>query len=167
MLPLPPGAVIPTSVSVVVLGTTWEAQELAGLHAPDSASNVQALSVWAQSEGVVQDNNPLASSGDHPGATHCLAQCVPVHGVYSPVYAYDSLSDGAAANVAFLQGSNYDGVRAAFRASAGLMGIFRAINQSKWCASCQGGLYPIDLYRAARSMAAPQRTVVAVTAPLP
>ena len=165
-LPLPPGTV-PTTVPPPT-PTGWEAMELAGLHAPYTPSNVATLDVWAQSEGVIQANNPLASSGLHAGATHCIAQCVPVHGIYSPVYAYDSMTDGVTANVNFLYGSNYNAVRAAFRANAGMMAIWRTINASKWCSGCQGGLYPVYLYRAALQSATPTTTTtVPVSSPLP
>lgn len=155
--PLIPGTVPVPSANGSVLGRqmvqtvpigTWETQLLVGLHAPVTATNIAALDVWADSEGVLEHNNPLASSGVHFGATHCIAQCV--HNG-SPVYAYIDMTDGVAANVGFLYGSNYDGVRAAFQASAGLMGVWRAINRSRWCSGCQSGLYPIDLYRAAHS----------------
>lgn len=164
-LPLPPGTV-PTVVPPVVPPPTWESMELAGLHAPVTAANVATLDVWAQSEGVIQANNPLASSGQHAGATHCIAQCVPVHGVYSPVYAYDSITDGVTANVNFLYGSNYNAVRAAFRANAGMMAIWRAINQSKWCSGCQGGLYPVYLYRAALAQPVVTTTTVQINSPI-
>jgi hypothetical protein len=104
----------------------WESQLLDGLHAPYSVSNYQVLAVWAQSEGVVDENNPLASSLRAPGATRCIAQCHQD----SPVFAYDSITDGTAANVGFLYGSHYDGVRAAFQADAGAMAIWQAINGS-------------------------------------
>ena len=68
------------------------------------------------------------------------------------------MSDGVNANVNFLYGSYYDGVRAAFRADAGLMGVWRAINQSKWCSGCQHGLYPVFLYRAAVAYTPPPAT---------
>ena len=137
--------------------------ELAGLHAPDSASNVRTLDVWAQSEGVVSQNNPLASSGLHAGATGCIAQC---HHNSSPVYAYDSMTDGVTANVNFLYGSNYNAVRAAFRADAGMMAIFRAINASPWCSGCQNGLYPVYLYRAAIAQPVVSAPVVQVNSPI-
>ena len=146
LVPLAPGAVPTTTTTApMAQGQSWETQLLDGIHAPLTATNYQVLTVWAASEGVVDKNNPLASSGRHQGATVCIAQCTRNS---SPVYAYDSIVDGVNANINFLYGSYYDGVRAAFRANAGMAGIWKSVNQSKWCSGCQGGLYPIKLYQA-------------------
>ena len=133
----------PAAVPAAAAGyPQWEVLFLNQLGAPLTATNFQALSFWAQSEGTTGSNNPLAISGIHPGSTTCLAQC----GSSSPVMAYDTMANGVAANVAFLQGSYYDGVRAAFINDSGLAAIWASINQSPWCAGCQSGKYPNAIY---------------------
>jgi hypothetical protein len=129
----------------------WEYDLLAGLGAPASTTNLDALNYWGQSEGTASSNNPLAVSGKAAGATKCLAQC----GSSSPVYAYDTEQDGVAANVAFLLHNNYANVVSAFVKNSGLAAIFSAINSSGWCKGCQGGKYPEALYAALGSNAPP------------
>ncbi len=104
---------------------------------------LEALNLWAQSEGSVT-NNPLATSGKGPGATKCVAQC----GSSSPIYEYDTVSDGVAQMAKFLQGSNYTRIVKALVGNADLASIYQAINGSKWCAGCQSGHYPVDLFTA-------------------
>jgi hypothetical protein len=116
---------------------------LAALGAPKSASNLQALNYWAQSEGNVI-NNPLATSGQGAGATTCVAQC----GSSSPIYEYATEAQGVAQMARFMGGSNSAGIVHALQQDAGLAGVYQAINGSKWCAGCQNGHYPVQLYQA-------------------
>lgn len=125
----------------------WETTFLDQLGAPHTETNYQALTLWAQSEGTTGSNNPLAISGQHPGATSCIAQC----GSSSPVMAYDTLDNGVAANVAFLQNNDYGNVIAAFKQGSSLQLIWAAINQSGWCRGCQGGRYPEAIFSALSS----------------
>lgn len=121
----------------------WEDHFLWRISAPATPTNVQACTLWADSEGVLADNNPFACTGKFPGATRCIAQC----GTVSEVWAYDTIEHGCDANARFLIENHYSGILNAFRADAGLEPIWQAINSSPWCRGCQGGLYPIQLYR--------------------
>lgn len=120
----------------------WTTAILNGVGAPLTQGNYDALILWAQSEGVTQHNNPMAVSTAFPGAAECLAQC----GGSSPVYAYDTMSDGVAANIAFLNMPNYVGILSALRSGAGAVAVWHAINQSPWCKGCQSGIYPEVMY---------------------
>lgn len=124
-----------------------------GLNIQDNPTNQAALGAWAQSEGVIQHNTPLAISGLHPGATTCLAQC----GTGSPIYAYDTMANGVMATAQFLTVNNYSGVLKALASTSnfgnstqpdvtGLATIWKAINESGWCRGCQGGRYPETLF---------------------
>lgn len=146
---------LPTPAPVAASTSTgsWEATFLQDLGAPLNATNITAVNLWAQSEGVQSSNNWLAASGKGPGATTCLSQC----GTSSPVYAYDTPADGAAFDAQFLKTNNYADVISAFAGTAdngtspdptGLANIFAAINQSGWCRGCEGGQYPVALYDA-------------------
>ena len=121
---------------------TWVDQVLQAIGAPTTDSNRAALRAWAASEGTIASNNPLAFSGQYPGATTCLAQC----GTSSPVFAYSSSAQGAANTAQFLLSNDYSGVLNAFRSDAGLGAIYGAINASGWCSGCQKGHYPNKLY---------------------
>ena len=124
---------------------TWVDEVLQAIGAPTTDSNRAALRAWAASEGTAASNNPLAFSGQYPGATTCLAQC----GSSSPVFAYSSPQQGATNTAQFLLSNNYSGVVNAFRSDAGLGAIYGAINASGWCKGCQGGQYPVALSKAA------------------
>lgn len=126
------------------------------LGAPKTDANYQALTLWANSEGSTESNNPLASSGMHPGATHCIAQC----GSSSPIMAYDTIGDGVAANVAFLKDNDYGGVIAALQNGQSVHAVWAAINQSGWCRGCQGGIYPEAIYYALSDPASAAAAVV-------
>jgi hypothetical protein len=126
------------------VAVSWETDFLAGIGAPATQTNIQACDLWAQSEGTLWANNPFACSGRYQGATRCIAQC----GTTSEVWAYDTIDHGVAATVSFIHGSYYGKVIAAFQTDAGLLAIWQAINASPWCAGCQDGKYPIDLYNA-------------------
>lgn len=123
---------------------SWEADFLSSIDAPVSQTSVFACDKWTESEGTLPDNNPFAISGKYPGAIRCIAQC----GTPSEVWAYDTIEHGVAATVAFMGGSNSADIVAAFRADAGLQAIWQAINSSPWCSGCQGGLYPVELWKA-------------------
>ena len=122
----------------------WATDFLNGIGAPLSDTNYQALLLWEQAEGGVPQNNPLNASGQGAGATSCIAQC----GSSSPIYAYDTIANGVAHDVQFLQNNNYAGVIGTFQQNAGLGAIWAAINQSGWCRGCNGGKYPSTLYDA-------------------
>lgn len=120
----------------------WEYQVLAGLGIPNpKPAALQALSLWAQSEGVNPANNNWL-------ATTLKGPSYPTSGVVAQnggdaVPAYSSQAVGVAATVATIK--QYPAIVNALSNSAGLQGIFLTINDSKWCAGCQGGLYPVAL----------------------
>jgi len=133
----------------------WEYDLLKALGAPASKNNLLALNLWAQSEGSVT-NNPLATSGQGPGATRCVAQC----GSTSPIFEYDTEADGVAQMAGFLKGSYYTAIVRAFAQDAGLAAIYQAINSSPWCKGCQSGQYPVDLSKAVGGTALPSSPTV-------
>jgi hypothetical protein len=126
---------------------TWTAQLLQGIGAPVTPVNQQALVLWTGSEGTLQGNNPLAITTRQPGATSILAT-----NNGDPIYAYDTLDDGIAANAAFLKTSD-PGIVNAFKAPNATLGsIWTAINQSSWCKGCQSGKYPVQMFAALSSV---------------
>ena len=146
---------------------SWEAAILQALGAGVTLTGVTTLAEWTRSEwagssswsnatGTTTYNNPLAVSGLFPGATTCVAQC----GSTSPIMAYGTLAEGAAANAAFMLRSD-PGIVAGFKnANDGqdpntgattvntqaILAIWQAVNASGWCKGCQGGLYPSALH---------------------
>jgi hypothetical protein len=133
-----------TTIPATLSYPAWEYDFLNGLGAPLTDNNLKGLNWWAQSEGTASENNPLAISGKHAGATKCLAQC----GSGSPIYAYDTEADGVAANVAFLKANSYANVVTAFVKDQGPAALWAAVNNSGWCKGCQAGKYPSVLYAA-------------------
>lgn len=81
--------------------------------------------------------NWLATSTSWPGDSR--------HQPYTEPFRRD-FATGVAATVSFLHGSYYVHVVAAFRGDHGPRAIWQAVNASPWCAGCQNGRYPIDLY---------------------
>lgn len=136
-----------------VANPSWQEVFLNDLGVPISQTNIAAVTLWADSEGVQSSNNFLAASGQGPGATHCIAQC----GSSSPIFAYATAAEGAAFDAAFIRNNNYSGVINAFVQAvdtpqgqpnpASLAIIYNAINISGWCKGCQGGQYPVQLYQ--------------------
>lgn len=123
--------------------TGWESIFLQAIGAPVTPTNVAILDAWDKSEGTLGSNNPLAISGNHPGATSCIAQC----GSSSPIMAYATIQQGTLANAQFLLNNNYAAVVKAFQNPSAdpatqIQQVWAAINQSGWCKGCQGGKYP-------------------------
>ena len=98
---------------------------------------IDALNLWAQSEGSTAANNPLAEETFYPGALSTPGWVGP---------SYDNWSDGAIATARFMKGSYYTQVVHQLGLGANLADIYAAINESPWCAGCQGGHYPEALY---------------------
>lgn len=119
---------------------SWQTDLLSKMHATHSNNNVDALTYWAESEGMPpSDNNWLATT----------CSCCGGHDVNSVgVKAYPTESDGVEATWLTLQGGAYVNVVKAFRDDAGLAHIWAAVNASPWCGGCQGGKYPVALYDA-------------------
>lgn len=124
----------------------WRAVLLGAMGAPVTKENVAALGYWATSEGVDPKNNNWLAVTD-PGNKWPHAGVVANNGG-NPVYAFPSQAIGAQATAAFLRGSYYKDVVAAFQNNTGLAGIFHAINASPWCKGCQNNNYPIALSQA-------------------
>lgn len=124
------------------MAASWESQLLAALNAPQSQANLDALALWAQSEGVAAGaNNPLATTDHAPGSTP-----------YPPapaVQQYVSVAQMVSVYVGKFESTLYAAVGAALKNDAGEAAVWHAVNQSPWCAGCQGGLYPSALHAAA------------------
>jgi hypothetical protein len=129
-------AVAPAPTSV---NGDWRRWLLHDLNAPASAVNLQALRLWAASEGMAPEyHNPLATTLV-VGASH------PINSV--GVQRYANNRDGAKAIAHTLRESRYDAVRAAFHKGNSLRHIYEAINGSLWCHGCQHGHYPVGIYQ--------------------
>ena len=117
---------------------TWITGVLNGIGAPVNSVNVKALRMWAASEGMPTNyNNWLATSTQGNGWINT--------GNSAGVGAFQTESEGVQATVTTLNNS-YPGVVSAFRNSGSsknpLYSIWKSINQSPWCAGCEGGNYP-------------------------
>lgn len=133
------------SITTRSTGASWQAELLRAIGAPETSTNVLALSLWANSEGVSPKNyNPLAITD--PSHKYPHAGVVAPNGG-NPVYAFPTQETGVAATADFLS-HGYSSVISAFQSNAGLAGIFATINKSRWCAGCQGGRYPVQLAQA-------------------
>jgi len=119
-------------------GRDWRILLLDALGAPSTPVNLDALALWAQSEGTPA------------GWYNWLATTEPGYGGRdvntAGVKAYPSRSEGVAATAATLHLGYYVQVVAALRAGNSLQRIWQAVNSSPWCAHCQGGRYPVALY---------------------
>lgn len=117
---------------------SWQFQVLEAIGAAPSELTMNAMSWWAESEGMpASENNWLATTiGGYGG--------YPVNS--AGVMAYPSQGAGVAATAATLRLPAYSGVVAAFRDGNSLSYIWSEINASPWCAHCQGGKYPVVLY---------------------
>jgi hypothetical protein len=123
----------------------WEYQVLSGLGItkPKPAA-LQALSLWAQSEGTNPASyNWLATS--LKGSAYPEAGTIATNGG-NAIPAYANQSVGVAATVATLK--QYPAIVNALGNAAGLQGIWLTINDSSWCKGCQSGLYPVALAQA-------------------
>ena len=119
----------------------WVDNLLRALGAPLTGDNRSAIWFWAASEGTVVHNNPLAICCGGVGQTQCFAKC----GTSSPIYGFDTIDHGVAANANFIR-SGFPGILKALQGNAGLDAIWQAINESNWCKGCQNGRYPNVLY---------------------
>ena len=127
----------------------WEYAVLAGIGAPATATKLQALSLWQQSEGTNPANNNWLAV-DLKGAQYPQAGVIASNGG-DAIPAYANEATGVAATVQAIK--NNPAILAVFQNSAGLLGIWRVINASGWCKGCQGGLYPVALSKAANASA--------------
>lgn len=117
----------------------WRYVLLDVLGAPQSPLCADALQWWADSEGMPSwANNWLATT--EPGFGGVIYNSAGVR-------AYPTLADGVDATAATLGFGAYRGVVAAFRAGTSLQDIWAEVNSSPWCGGCQGGLYPVVLFR--------------------
>lgn len=120
-------------------GGSWQQLLLAALRAPFSQLTDDALTWWAESEGTPPSwNNWLATTLNGYGGVSVNS---------AGVKRYPSVADGVAATAATLYGGAYVNVVRTFREGSSLENIWSAINSSPWCAHCQGGLYPVVLFR--------------------
>jgi len=125
----------------------WRNFLLRAIGAPENRLTLGALSMWAQSEGVVPPcHNHLAATdfvpGQRPGPASTVP-CYPTEGAMIALYA-DKLRSGI-----------YSGIRDALRRGDQYADIWKAINASPWCRGCQAGKYPTALYSAAFGDVAP------------
>lgn len=131
---------------------------LSEIQAPETPVNFQALTLWAQSEGMpATANNWLATSLRGPGSR------TPTPPYSEPFYT--SVITGARATSDTLVGGGYGGVVAALQQGTSLRDIYLAINASPWCAGCSTGRYPIALYQAVAATV--PATPVTITPPPP
>lgn len=128
-------------------GGDWRRDVLGLIGAPATATNLSALSLWAQSEGLPDwYHNWLATFRKTPGWG-------PARTGFSPPY-YASTNQGAMATAMTIAQSNMAPIRRALQAGTTLGNIWAAVNQSPWCGGCQTGHYPIVLEQAIGSGAA-------------
>jgi len=92
---------------------------LAGIGAPQSASNVAALVQWQHAEGGPVDNplNTTRGQGDAQG---------------SEIQGYGTVTAGAAETVATLENGYYPAILSALRASVSISAVRQAIIASPW-----------------------------------
>lgn len=117
----------------------WITLTLDNLKAPHTPTNIVALEDWALSEGMPADsNNPLAASDQIEGAK-------PTPGFSEP--SYPSAKAAAALYAKKLTSPTYEAIGFSLISGQDLNIIYTNINRSPWCQGCQGGDYPIVLYR--------------------
>lgn len=119
----------------------WETDLLHAIGAPDYAAGVEALDLWAQSEGVDPAYlNPLASGTPWAGS-HAInaagVQAYPSEAAMVGAYAYSLTHDP------------YTAIAGALRAGENLVVLWKVVNASQWCSGCQTGHYPVALWTAA------------------
>ena len=129
-----------TNATLTVAPSTtgvWYRDVLAGLGAPDTPTNEQALQAWHTSEGTSPSAyNWLATSGTYGQPTNGVI--APNNG--NPIHSFANYQAGVNATVRTIQG--YPGVVSALKQGNSLSAIYGAINSSPWCKGCQGGNYP-------------------------
>ena len=124
----------------------WEYSVLSALGAPASAAHLQALSLWAQSEGTNPANNNWLAV-DLKGAAYPQSGVIASNGG-DAIPAYSSQAVGVAATVQAIK--NNPAIWTVLKApDTTLQAIFTVVNASAWCKGCQGGLYPVALAQAA------------------
>lgn len=125
----------------------WRVQILEAIKAPVNATNLTALQAWALSESGYNATYGTNLAG--PLAFNPLAITdsygVPTVGDVNSVGVkkFANTQAGVQATVRFWQ-HGYQGIIDALR-SSDPVALYQAVNQSGWCAGCQGGHYPIGL----------------------
>lgn len=127
----------------------WRAQLLKQIGAPVTRNNMAVLQGWALSESGYNSAygtnmagpgyyNPLAIT-DSYGLPY-VSNSVTTDGVM----AFASQKIGVEATARFLEHGYGDVIQGLRDNNA--QATYDAVNQSGWCAGCQGGLYPVDLH---------------------
>lgn len=126
----------------------WRVQILNMIKAPVNQTNLTALQAWALSESGY--NSTYGTNMAGPGYFNPLAITdgygVPsVRSINSDgVLAFPNTQAGVTATVRFWQ-HGYTDIIQALR-SSDPVALYSAVNQSGWCAGCEGGHYPVGLY---------------------
>lgn len=112
---------------------------LKAIKAPHSDINDQAMRAWADSEGIPDNKfNPWATTVKEGSAPSTNSD---------GVKKYKDEAQGVEAMKDTLNGHNSKDIKAALVAGDSLDDIYAAINASPWCANCQNGRYPVDLWK--------------------
>lgn len=125
----------------------WRVQILTKIGAPVTATNLTALQAWALSESGY--NSTYGTNLAGPLAFNPLAITdsygVPTVGSVNSVGVkkFANTQAGVDATALFWQ-HGYQGIIDALR-NSDPVALYQAVNQSGWCAGCQGGHYPIGL----------------------
>lgn len=126
----------------------WRVQMLEAIRAPVNATNLTALQAWALSESGF--NSTYGTNLAGPLAFNPLAITdsygVPTVGDVNSVGVkkFANTQAGVQATVRFWQ-HGYQGIIDALK-SSDPVALYQAVNQSGWCAGCEGGHYPVGLY---------------------
>lgn len=144
------GGATPRSISRVfgVSPTDWRVQLLNSVGAPVTWPNLDGLQAWALSESGYNSSYGTNLAG--PLAYNPLAITdsygVPTVGDVNSagVKQFGSTAAGVDATSRFLQ-HGYGNVIQALRDS-NPDALYSAVNQSGWCAGCEGGNYPVALH---------------------
>lgn len=120
---------------------SWADTVLRKLTAPISGIQVEILDLWAQSEGMpASANNWLACGTPWPGSRPYNSSGVQIYGTFNA---------GSSAIAWSLNHPPYVPIANGFRRAPGLVTMWKLINASPWCPSCQTGRYPVALWTAA------------------
>jgi len=122
------------------------------LGATPNPQNLYFLSLWTLDEeppnALPQMNNPLAMTDPYRNSGQWET------GIWNSagVVKFDTLEHGGTANAVHLQAdvNNDNGYLDVIQALKGnsMLAMWKAVNKSKWCSGCAGGLYPSVPYRA-------------------
>jgi hypothetical protein len=135
----------------------WATTVLRKLQAPISASGVEVLDLWAQSEGMPDwTNNWLACGTPWPGSRPYNSAGVQIYATYN---------SGTSAIAWSLDHPPYTAIADGFRAVLGLVAMWKIINTSPWCRGCQTGHYPVALWTAAGRPSTATLAVMDLSAP--